>query len=86
MYLATNPPKRCTVSRDALLIGGNDFAQILGVHAGGHCSRTDEVREHHRDLAALGFVGRLGDNGRRSRSGKLRRTCWILSSAIARNS
>ena len=61
MYFATNPPKRRTVSRDALLIGRNDLAQVLGVHAGGECRRADEVGEHHRDLAALGAVlrGRL---------------------------
>ena len=41
---------------DALLIGGNDLAQVLRVHAGRECRRTDEVREHHRDLAALGGV------------------------------
>jgi hypothetical protein len=26
------------------------------VHAGGQCRRADQVREHHRDLAALGIV------------------------------
>ena len=41
---------------DAFLIGGNDLAQVLRVHAGGECRRADEVREHHRDLAALGGV------------------------------
>ena len=41
---------------DAFLIGGNDLAQVLRVHARGECCRTDEVREHHRDLAALGGV------------------------------
>ena len=41
---------------DALLIGGNDLAQVLRVHARRECRRTDEVREHHRDLAALGSV------------------------------
>ena len=41
---------------DALLVGGNDLAQVLGVHARRECRRTDEVREHHRDLAALGSV------------------------------
>ena len=48
---------------DAFLIGGNDLAQVLGVHARGECRRTDEVREHHRDLAALGSVARLRGNG-----------------------
>ena len=41
---------------DAFLIGRNDLAQVLRVHARGECRRTDEVREHHRDLAALGGV------------------------------
>ena len=41
---------------DALLIGRNDLAQVLRVHTGRECRRTDEVREHHRDLAALGGV------------------------------
>ena len=41
---------------DAFLIGRNDLAQVLRVHAGGERRRTDEVREHHRDLAALGSV------------------------------
>ena len=41
---------------DALLIGGNDLAQVLRVHARRERCRTDEVREHHRDLAALGGV------------------------------
>ena len=39
---------------DAFLIGRNDLAQVLRVHAGGECRRADQVREHHRDLAALG--------------------------------
>ena len=41
---------------DALLIGRNDLAQVLRVHARGERRRTDEVREHHCDLAALGGV------------------------------
>ena len=41
---------------DALLVGGNDLAKVLRVHARRECRRTDEVREHHRDLAALGGV------------------------------
>ena len=41
---------------DALLIGRNDLSQVLRVHAGGKRRRTDQVREHHRDLAALGGV------------------------------
>ena len=38
---------------DAFLIGRNDLAQVLRVHAGGQCRRADQVREHHRDLASL---------------------------------
>ena len=41
---------------DAFLIGRNDLAQVLRVHAGGERRRADQVREHHRDLAALGGV------------------------------
>ena len=41
---------------DALLIGGNDFAQVFRVHARRECCRTDKVGEHHCDLAALGGV------------------------------
>ena len=39
---------------NAFLIGRNDLAQVLRVHAGGECRRADQVREHHCDLAALG--------------------------------
>ena len=53
---------------DALLIGGNDLAQVLWVHTRRERGRTDEVREHHRDLAALGGVLRL----RFGRSSRLR--------------
>ena len=45
--------------RDALLIGRNDLAQVLGVHAGRQRRRAHQVGEHHRDLAALG-VGAWG--------------------------
>ena len=41
---------------DALLIGRNDLAQVFRVHARRERRRADEVREHHRDLAALGSV------------------------------
>ena len=41
---------------DALLVGGNDLAQVLRVHTRRERCRTDEVREHHRDMAALGGV------------------------------
>ena len=57
---------------DAFLIGRNDLAQVLRVHAGGERRRADQVREHHRDLAAFGGVLglRLGQRRlRRCRSG-----------------
>jgi hypothetical protein len=41
---------------NAFLIGRNDLAQVLRVHSGRQRRRTDQVREHHRDLAALGGV------------------------------
>ena len=44
---------------DALLIGGNDLAEVFRVHASGECRRTDQVREHHRDLTALGGMARF---------------------------
>ena len=56
MYFATKPPKRRTEFGDTFLMGRNDLSQVLGVHPGGECRRADEVREHHRDLAALGGV------------------------------
>src|SRR5262245_38098217 len=37
----------------ASMIGSNDLAQVLRVHAGGKRRRADKVREHHRDLAPL---------------------------------
>jgi hypothetical protein len=42
---------------DTLLIGGNDLAQVLGVHTTRKCGRTNKVREHDRDLTTLcGFL------------------------------
>jgi hypothetical protein len=54
---------------DTLLIGPDDLAQVLRVHAGGEGCRTDKVREHDRDLTTLGSIMRC--DGRRSRSGRL---------------
>ena len=51
---------------NALLISRNDLAQILGVHSRGECRRSDEVREHHRDLPALGSVPRQTGGIRRN--------------------
>jgi hypothetical protein len=58
---------------DAFLIGRNDLAQVLRVHAGGKRGRTDQVREHHRDLAAFGFVpcARFGPRHKLGRGGGL---------------
>ena len=54
-------------------------------HATRERGRTDEVREHHGDLAALGGV--LWRGGRCSRNGGLRSTFLRpVSSAIARSS
>ncbi len=41
---------------DARLIGRNDLAQVLRVHACGERRRTNKVHEHHGDLPALGAV------------------------------
>src|SRR5215469_12279478 len=41
------------------------MSQVLRVHAGGKRGRTDQVREHHRDLAALGFLPRARFGPRR---------------------
>jgi hypothetical protein len=57
-----------TAQSDAVLIGGNNLAQVLGVHARREHCRTDEVREHHRDLAALGGISRCGRS--RCRNGR----------------
>jgi hypothetical protein len=46
---------------NALLIGRDDLTQILWVHARGQCRRTDKVREHHRDVPALGGFLRCND-------------------------
>ena len=51
---------------DAFLIRRNDLAQVLRVHARRECCRTDEVREHHGDLAALSGVPWGGRRSRRN--------------------
>src|SRR5262249_32357245 len=40
----------------AFLIGRNDLAQVLWVHAGGKRRRADQVGEHHCDLPSLGSI------------------------------
>jgi hypothetical protein len=65
--LRYEPAKALHSLSDALLIGGNDLAQILGVHTRRQCSRADQVREHHCDLPAFGSIVRLRSNQRRLR-------------------
>ena len=51
---------------DTLLIAGNDLAKVFRVHTTGQRSRTNEVRKHHSDLAALcGVLGGLFWSSRR---------------------
>ncbi len=70
--------------RDPSLIGRNDLSQVFRVHAGRKRGRTDQVRKHHRDLAALGSVLGLRFGQRRlwrsrNGTGKLRNRCQHLS-------
>jgi Cupin superfamily (DUF985) len=58
--LRHEPAEAANGLRDAFLIGRNDLAQVLWVHAGGERCRTHEVREHDRDLAALRLARRFG--------------------------
>src|SRR5882762_9366612 len=44
---------------DAPLIGQNELAQVLWVHAGRERRRTDKVGQHHRDRAPLGLIRSL---------------------------
>jgi hypothetical protein len=37
---------------NAVVVGGDDFAQIFGIHACRHRRQANEIGEHHRDLAA----------------------------------
>src|SRR6516165_10759491 len=41
---------------DVCVIGRDELSQVFRIHSGGECSPTNEVREHHRDLATLGMV------------------------------
>jgi hypothetical protein len=57
---------------DAFVIGRNNLAQVLWVHAGGERRRTDKVREHHRDLLALrGVCGWASGRDGRCETGRL---------------
>jgi hypothetical protein len=65
--LRHEPAKALHGLSDAPLVGRNDLAQVLGVHASRECGGANKVREHHCDLATLGGVpwgsGRYGGNG-----------------------
>ena len=67
---------------DAFLIGRNDLAQVLRVHARGECRRTDEVGEHHRDLAALGESRAV--DGLAWRQSAARSRCTLLDSGLSK--
>jgi len=58
---------------DASLVGRDELSQVFRIHPSGECGRTNEVRKHHRDLAALGgvmgFRLRYGDGYRRGSFG-----------------
>src|SRR5262245_51890272 len=81
------PPETSHGFSDAFLIGRDELSQVFRIHLSGECGRTNEVREHHRDLPALASV-------RRSRYGRWRSpmaTAGVIVSrsfrlAIARNS
>jgi hypothetical protein len=51
--LGYEAPEPTNSLSEAFLISRNDLAEILRVHTRRECGRTDEVREHHRDLPAL---------------------------------
>ena len=65
----------------ALLIGGNDFTEVFRIHARRERRGTDQVREHHRDLAALGGVLRAVSR----RRGSFGRRCFRRLGAQQRN-
>ena len=72
------PAERLHRLGDALLIGGDDLAQVLRVHTRRECCRTDEVREHDRDLTTLGSV-----LGLRLNYGDRLRDCLISANKLA---
>jgi hypothetical protein len=49
---------------DTAMVGADDLAQILGIKARGQPCRTNQIAEHHGELAPLG----LGGGVRRGRS------------------
>jgi hypothetical protein len=68
--LRYEPAKALDSLGDALLVGGDDLAEVLWVHARRECSRADQVREHHGDLATFGSIERLWLRRRRRRRGR----------------
>jgi hypothetical protein len=62
---------------DTFLIGGHNFAQVLRIHARGESGRTDEVRKHHRHVAAFGGLGRGGRRRRRRCASSRSSRCLI---------
>jgi hypothetical protein len=44
---------------DGFLIGRDDLTQVFRVHPGGERRRPDQIRKHHRNVAALGTLLRL---------------------------
>jgi CHASE2 domain-containing sensor protein len=67
---------------DAAVVGADDLAQILGIEARGQRRRTNQIAEHHRQLAALGFAGGDGDRGGRQwRFGRAERGDGVEQSA-----
>jgi hypothetical protein len=57
---------------NAAMVGADDLAQILGIEAGRQRRRTNEITEHHRQLAPLGLRGRryIRDCRRHCRGGR----------------
>jgi hypothetical protein len=54
--LSDEPAKTGHPLCDAFLIGRDNFTKVFRVHATRECRRTNEVREHHRHLPALGGI------------------------------
>src|SRR5262245_62043964 len=48
------PPETSHGFSDAFLIGRVELSQVFRIHPSGECGRTNEVREHHRDLTTFG--------------------------------
>src|SRR5215469_4243803 len=62
---------------DAFMIGRYDLSQVFRVHPSRECGRTNEIREHHRNLPTLGSVRRSGCGRWRSHNGN--RRCDLLA-------